>query len=242
MPSAGVVREGRGRRRGDRRGQKAGDGNRQQTADLDHREQVLRTGGGAQAGDVEERERDHDAGGPERARRRAERDAPSTCNRRRRRRAGDRPAVDHRRACPCVQETRVAAERAGQKMVVAACVRIGRGKLGVAERARERHDGAQHPRHDQPADVAGDARHHRRRLEDAGADDDADDDRDRVGGTQQRPRCRPARRGLGNPRPGAARSALAAGDCGLPDVGQRAGHARSRQRSSGRSAACSRCR
>ena len=103
---------------------------------------------------------------------------------------GDRPAVDHRRPCPGVQETRVATERPGQKMIVAARMRIRRGKFGVTERARQRHDGAQTPGHDQPADVAGDARHHRRRLEDAGADDDADDDRDRIGGTQQRPRCR----------------------------------------------------
>ena len=83
-----------------------------------------------------------------------------------------------------------ATERPGQKVIIAASVRIGCGKFGVAERARQRHDGAQAPGNDQPADVAGDARHHRRRLEDAGAYDDADDDRDRVRGTQQRPRCR----------------------------------------------------
>ena len=80
----------------------------------------------------------------------------------------------------------MATERAGQEMVVAARMRIRGGEFGVAERAGERHDGAQNPGHEEPADIAGDARHHRRRLEDAGADDDADDDPDRIGGTQQR--------------------------------------------------------
>ena len=225
MPSAGVVVKAAGAAAATGGARKPATATASRPPTSIDREQVLGAGGGAQAGDVEEGERDHDHGGPEGARRRAEREHRRHVIAENEGEQGDRPAVDHRRPCPCVQETRVATERPRQKIVVAARVRIGGGEFGVAERARQRHDGAQDPRHDEPADVAGDARHHRRRLVDAGADDDADDDRDRVGGTQQRPRCR--RRdgvwGTHGLAPPAQR--LLPVSAVFRSVGQRAGHA-----------------
>jgi hypothetical protein len=71
-------------------------------------------------------------------------------------------------------------------MVVAAGMGEGRAQLGVAQRADQRHQAAQRPGQEHPARAAGHARYQGRRLEDAGTDHHADDQRDRFAQTEQR--------------------------------------------------------
>src|SRR5438067_2613265 len=78
-------------------------------------------------------------------------------------------------------------------MIIAAGVRIRRREFGVAKRADERDRRAQNPEREHPAAVAGHGRDDRRRFVDARADDDADDDGDRVDAAKYALRSRSAR-------------------------------------------------
>src|SRR6266704_2077034 len=70
--------------------------------------------------------------------------------------------------------------RAAHKMVVAAGVGIGRRKLGVAKGSDHRHDPACNPHGDHDPFGPGVDGDEGRRLENSGADDEADDDPDGV--------------------------------------------------------------
>ena len=162
--------------------------------DLDDRQHVLRARRGLEAREVDERQGHHQQRRPQRGRVGTERHETRHVVAEHEREQRDRPGVDDRRARPRIEEAHVAAVRAGDEVIVAARMRIGRCEFGVAQRADQRDDPARHPQREHPADVAGDAGHHRRRAEYAGADDDADDDRDGVAPAQQRQRAG-ARRG-----------------------------------------------
>ena len=165
-----------------------GDDDQQQPADLDAGEPGLRRRAGADAAQVDPRQHEDDGrrieGRPVGAERQHLRQVVAEDERQQRDRAGG----DDREARPCEQERHVAPIGAVQEVVVAARMRIGGGELGIAQRADQRHQAAERPRGEHPQRAAGHAGDHGRRLEDAGADDDADDDGDGLAQAQHRAR------------------------------------------------------
>ena len=85
-----------------------------------------------------------------------------------------------------------------QKMIVAARMRVGAAKLGVAKRAHHGNQCAQQPHTQGPTDIATQGGDQRRGLEDTGANDHAQDQGDRAQRVEQPlgllDRSRPAHR------------------------------------------------
>ena len=81
-------------------------------------------------------------------------------------------------------------------MVIAAGMGKGRGEFGVTKRADQRNDPAQQPGGEHGPCAARIGRHQRRRLEDAGAYDEADDQGDCMPKLEHRRRLRGLVRGI----------------------------------------------
>lgn len=93
---------------------------------------------------------------------------------------GDRPGLDHHAPCPGEQHRQRPAIGPREEMIFAAPVRMGGGKLRIAQGTGERDDAAQQPgAHERrlPAHIGG---HQRGRLEDADAEDDAHHEGDAI--------------------------------------------------------------
>jgi hypothetical protein len=174
------------------RQQQGGKRHQQQAADLDQCQPGLGPAAGAQAVQVEQPQSQHGGAGIQGAgpgrRQEGQRRHLGQVVAEHEGEQGDGTGGDHGIAGPAEEEGDRAAVGAVQEVVVAAGVGVGGAELGVAEGAGQRHCAAQQPGQEHPAGAGAHAGHQRGRLEDAGADDDADDQGDGFAQAEQGPR------------------------------------------------------
>ena len=179
---------GRRRRGGRRDRDEAGDRDEHQARDLEDGQDVLRARRFAQPEQVDGGQDDHRQRRIDRRRVRAERQHAAHVVAEHEREQCDGARRDHRHARPGEEEAEILAVGARQEVVVASRAGEAAREFRVAERADQRQHATQDPCDQHPVHRAGDAGDHRRRLEDAGSDDDADRDHHGVEHGQHRAR------------------------------------------------------